>query len=121
MDKSMFNIQPSILIITVILFSNVVADSVPNPDKKNIVTCYVSDIDIKGKYEGSCLDGKALGHGASYGKDTYIGDFKEGKKHGHGKYIWANGNIYEGNWIDGKNREKAVIFGLMVTVIRVSG
>ena len=29
---------------------------------------------------------------------NYTGDFKDGKRHGTGKYIYPNGDIYEGEW-----------------------
>ena len=29
---------------------------------------------------------------------NYIGDFKDGKRHGTGKYIYPNGDTYEGEW-----------------------
>ena len=32
--------------------------------------------------------------------DQYEGEIKENKKNGKGIFIWANGNIYEGDWID---------------------
>ena len=30
----------------------------------------------------------------------YIGDFKDGKKHGHGIYTWPNGDTYDGDFAD---------------------
>jgi hypothetical protein len=32
--------------------------------------------------------------------DRYIGDITNGKRNGKGKYIWADGTIYDGNWKD---------------------
>ena len=32
----------------------------------------------------------------------YLGEYKDGKKHGKGRYTWSDGGIYEGNWKDGK-------------------
>jgi len=31
----------------------------------------------------------------------YEGEYKNGKKHGHGKVTWKNGKVYEGMWKDG--------------------
>ena len=31
----------------------------------------------------------------------YEGYWKDGQKHGQGKYIWANGMIYEGGFVEG--------------------
>ena len=32
----------------------------------------------------------------------YVGEYKDGKKHGQGTYTWFDGGIYVGNWKDGK-------------------
>ena len=32
----------------------------------------------------------------------YVGEYKDGKKHGKGRYTWSDGGIYIGNWKDGK-------------------
>lgn len=63
--------------------------------------CTVSLAAISGKYTGECKDGKANGIGASIGEDTYTGAFKEGLPNGRGKYIWKNGNWFEGEWVKG--------------------
>jgi hypothetical protein len=31
----------------------------------------------------------------------YVGNYKNGKFNGKGKYFWANGSAYIGNFIDG--------------------
>ena len=31
---------------------------------------------------------------------VFVGQYKEGKKNGLGKYEWADGAIYEGEWED---------------------
>jgi hypothetical protein len=31
-------------------------------------------------------------------KDKYIGEFVDGRKHGKGKYYFAEGTIFEGHW-----------------------
>ena len=36
-------------------------------------------------------------HGAKY-----VGDFKDGKKHGSGKYNFPNGDVYVGQWVNGQ-------------------
>ena len=35
-------------------------------------------------------------------KDIYIGDFHKGNMNGYGIYVFANGNRYEGQWVDNK-------------------
>ena len=32
---------------------------------------------------------------------TYVGEIKNGKPHGHGKYTWPDGDEYIGRWIHG--------------------
>ena len=34
--------------------------------------------------------------------NIYDGNWQNGKMHGKGKMIWKNGAIYDGNWKDGK-------------------
>lgn len=36
------------------------------------------------------------------GGDVYVGEHKDGKRHGNGTYTWANGNVYVGDWKDDK-------------------
>ena len=31
---------------------------------------------------------------------NYTGDFKDGKRHGIGKYVYPNGGTYEGDWVN---------------------
>ena len=35
--------------------------------------------------------------------DKYVGEYKDGKRHGQGTYTWADGDKYVGEWKDGKN------------------
>ena len=34
--------------------------------------------------------------------DTYVGELKDGKKHGNGIYTWVDGKRYEGKWVNDK-------------------
>jgi hypothetical protein len=38
-----------------------------------------------------------------YFRDRYVGQWKDGKRDGYGKFFYSNGNIYEGYW---KNNKK---------------
>lgn len=31
-------------------------------------------------------------------REEYVGHFKNGQKHGHGRYTYSTGDIYEGNY-----------------------
>lgn len=45
--------------------------------------------------------------------DVYEGETQNGKRHGKGKYTWADGDTYEGDWKDGKrcDRGKVIQYG----------
>ena len=40
--------------------------------------------------------------------DVYDGEFKDGKRHGHGVYTWSYGGVYDGEWKDGKQHGQGV-------------
>ena len=72
------------------------------------------------RYVGDWKDGKKHGQGTyTYGKgqgegDKYVGEFKGGFKNGQGKYIWSNGDKYVGVFKDDKNQMvKEHTLGLM--------
>ena len=50
------------------------------------------------------------GHGVWIGAngDKYDGEFKYNKKHGHGIYTWASGSKYDGNFKDNKKHGHGV-------------
>jgi hypothetical protein len=60
--------------------------------------CKVLLTSISGTYEGECRSDKANGAGKSIGLDTYEGNFKNGYPEGQGKYIWKDGNWYDGSF-----------------------
>jgi len=47
---------------------------------------------------GSSVDDVIYIDASKYVICEYIGDIKEGKRHGKGKQTWANGDIYKGDW-----------------------
>jgi hypothetical protein len=65
-------------------------------------SCKVLLEKISGKYAGKCQNGLANGKGKSIGEDTYIGSFKVGLPHGKGKYLFKNGDIFQGDWQNGQ-------------------
>jgi hypothetical protein len=69
-------------------------------------SCKVLKAEIAEKYNGDCKKGLAQGKGVAVGKDTYVGQFKEGLPHGKGKYTWSTGEIYHGNWKGGLREGK---------------
>ena len=60
----------------------------------------------RGKYIGEFKDGKFHGHGtftySGIRGGRYIGEFKDGKFHGHGTRILPKGYEYVGEWKNGK-------------------
>lgn len=60
--------------------------------------CAVKDVDISRTYLGGCQDGLADGKGVASGRDRYEGSFLQGQKHGSGKYTWADGTVFEGEY-----------------------
>jgi hypothetical protein len=58
----------------------------------------------KGCVEGNCENGWGVNNyyiGQTY-QGRYEGNFLDGKRHGKGKFLYANGTIYDGNWKAGK-------------------
>ena len=45
-------------------------------------------------------------------KARYDGDYKNGLKHGVGKMVFPNGNVYEGEWFENKVRYILLYFNL---------
>ena len=64
---------------------------------------------ISGKYRKSRLKGKTIGKEYSLEGDILIfeGDYLNGKKHGHGKELYLNGDIkFEGEYLNGRRNGK---------------
>ena len=71
-------------------------------------------------WSGACVNGKAQGRGAQlwrhledgdWRESKYTGGMKDGKGHGRGVLVLANGNRsdrYEGDWKDGKRHGRGV-------------
>jgi len=62
--------------------------------------CEVADTELRGSYQGGCVDGKAEGRGTAKGTAAYTGEFHLGKKHGKGVKSWPWGDRYEGEFAD---------------------
>merc|ERR1711920_746063 len=62
-------------------------------------------------YVGQWKNGFPDGHGEWQGaieghSESFIGEFKAGKKHGYGVYKFKNGDMYEGDWAYGKFQDR---------------
>lgn len=84
--------------------------NVISQENESKVNCKVLVDALSDKYEGSCKKGLAHGKGIATGIDTYKGKFKNGFPHGQGVYTWKNGDIYDGNWKEGKRDGKGEMY-----------
>lgn len=71
--------------------------------------CYVADAYLRGTYTGECRDQMANGRGKAVGKDIYEGDFVQGVLHGHGTYIWHDGDRFVGQFRNGRIHGNGVL------------
>jgi hypothetical protein len=88
------------LFMTVCLFSTLYGQD------KNVVL----DANILGKYTGKTKRGLAHGKGKSVGTDTYEGYFYKGMKNKKGKYTYANGDVYEGEFENDQMHGEGVLY-----------
>lgn len=67
------------------------------PDRQ--AACKVADPELQGTYVGECDGwGIASGMASVSGTASYVGQFKDGKKHGYGVKTWKNGDQYIGQF-----------------------
>lgn len=71
--------------------------------------CYVADVYLRGQYIGECRDNMAHGRGRAVGEDIYEGDFIQGVLHGHGVYIWYDGDRFVGQFRNGRIHGNGVL------------
>ena len=48
---------------------------------------------------------------------NYTGDLKDGKRDGNGKYIYQNGDTYEGMWALDKKKEREPLLTTMIDIL----
>ena len=75
-------------------------------------TCYYGELGCKHKYVGHFEKGLREGHGTMYypNGNVYEGEWHLGKRHGHGKFTWADsGSYYIGDFVDGEMHGKGEI------------
>lgn len=75
--------------------------------------CEVRDFQLQGRYEGPCLKGRAHGLGkvtpTAPDQGSYEGEFRFGFNHGQGRKVFPNGDVYEGQWVDGLRSGSGVL------------
>ena len=64
------------------------------------------------KYIGEYKDGKRHGQGAhtQANGNKYVGEYKDGKRHGQGTYNWKDGRIWVGEWENGELSGYAITY-----------
>ena len=64
------------------------------------------------KYIGEYKDGKKHGQGANTqaNGNKYVGEFKDDKRHGQGTYNWKDGRIWVGEWENGELSGYAITY-----------
>lgn len=70
--------------------------------------CQVVDPELQGAYEGGCRKGLAHGSGQGRGSAEYVGEFRNGLKHGRGVKIWPWGDRYEGGFLNDQKHGKGM-------------
>jgi hypothetical protein len=70
--------------------------------------CKVLDPELDETYEGTCVNGLANGLGSATGIARYVGEFKNGMKHGKGTKVWLNGDRYSGDFFEDVKQGKGV-------------
>jgi hypothetical protein len=74
--------------------------------------CQVLDPELQASYSGPCVNGLAEGRGRASGTADYAGEFRAGRKHGHGVKTWPNGDRYSGAWQDDRRQGRgSYVFG----------
>ena len=75
---------------------------VKEPVKKDDIKKETKYYDNGDKYVGEMRNGQRHGFGIlTYANgEKYEGEFKDDKMNGRGTYTWANGNKYEGDWVN---------------------
>ncbi len=70
-------------------------------------------------WSGTCQGGKADGQGqldwqytvnGQWRTDQYVGAMQGGVIHGRGTYFWANGQRYEGDWVNDRRHGQGVLY-----------
>lgn len=74
--------------------------------------CKVMVSNLQGDYQGDCKNRLAHGKGLAKGVDFYEGEFSKGFPDGNGKYVWANGQYYIGQFKEGLRHGKGTMYVL---------
>ena len=107
-NKKISKVFIKLLLILILIFSAYAAiDRVFYKEDKN--TKQEKCLNLK-DYIGECKDGKKHGKGTeTYGGYKYVGEFKNGEHHGQGTLTFPSGAIYVGEFKDGRLHGKGTI------------
>ena len=101
-----------------------------NGNRQDYLVVFSGQIPVDGlffvRFKGDYVDGVKQGFGqfwwtsGRHAGDKYVGQFRADKRHGYGQYSFANGNVYDGNWVN--SMQQAGLFnGSFVGVISDRG
>jgi hypothetical protein len=64
------------------------------PCKDNVITWFFGWSD--------CFGTQTFGPKSEWPGHKYVGEYRNGKRHGQGTYTWADGRVEKGKWRDGE-------------------
>lgn len=82
------------------------------PDGSYTIIVYTIEYSDGSYYIGEFKDDKFHGNGKYFfaGGDHYDGEWKDDEKHGKGKYYFDNGDFYDGEWKNGVRHGNGTLF-----------
>ena len=89
-----------IFIATLLFYSCAFAQDCEGSLKSQWNNCFGTYNSWYGTYIGNFKNGKKHGEGTIhyYNGDKFIGEFKDGKKNGKGSFTYSSGETISGNW-----------------------
>ena len=92
----------TLFIISIFFCSSVFAQNCEGDSKSLWNNCFGTYNSWYGTYIGNFKNGKKHGEGTIhyYNGDKFVGEFKDGKKNGKGAFTYSSGETSSGNWQD---------------------
>ena len=92
----------TLFIINIFFYSSVFAQNCEGDSKSRWNNCLGTYNSWYGTYIGNFKNGKKHGEGTIhyYNGDKFVGEFRDGKKNGKGAFTYSSGETSSGNWQD---------------------